>query len=97
MLRKGHEVKWTVQEIFYCTQIKKAIFEAPVLDSPNYSKPFNIFYFASKTTLGVVLLQKNENGDDQPIFFFRKFMRDAELKYEMMKNKPMPCPSLESL
>ena len=40
------------------TRLKKL--EAPILASPNYSEPFNIFSFASETTLVVVILQNNK-------------------------------------
>lgn len=63
------------------------IYEAPTLANPDYSSPFIIFYFASKTTLVVVLLQKNTNGDDQPIAFFSIVMRDAELRYDIIEKK----------
>jgi hypothetical protein len=59
MLRKGNEVKWTIesQNSFYL--INKALNEAPVLISPNYSKDFFIFSFASFDTVAYVLLQRN--------------------------------------
>jgi hypothetical protein len=41
-------------------QIKRALTEAPVLISPDYSKDFLIFSFASFDTVVVVLLQKND-------------------------------------
>jgi hypothetical protein len=58
MLRKGNEVKWTVEPRESFNQIKKALTEAPVLISPDYSKDFLIFSFASFDTVVVVLLQK---------------------------------------
>ena len=47
MLWKDHEVKWTVSSRHAFDQIKKAISEAPTLASPDYTKPFSIFSFAS--------------------------------------------------
>jgi len=38
MLRKGNEVKWTVDSRNSFDQIKKALTEAPVLIGPDYSK-----------------------------------------------------------
>jgi hypothetical protein len=59
MLRKGNEVKWTDYSRDYFDKIKKALTKAPVLISPDYSKEFLIFSFASFDTLVVVLLRKN--------------------------------------
>jgi ribonuclease HI len=87
MLRKNNEVKWTTEARASFAHIKKVISEAPVLASPDYLKEFFIFSFASEHTLAVVLLQKNEEGFEQPIAFFSKSLRDAELKYNIMENK----------
>jgi hypothetical protein len=57
--------------------INKFIAEAPVLASPNYLKEFLIFSFAFEHTIAAVLLQKNEEGFEQPIAFFSKSLRDA--------------------
>jgi hypothetical protein len=42
--------------------IKDAIGKSPVLISPDYSKDFQIFSFASDDTIAEVLLQKNNEG-----------------------------------
>jgi hypothetical protein len=62
MLRKGNEVKWVAEPRESFDQIKRALTEAPVLISPDYSKDFLIFSFASFDTVAAVLLQKNEEG-----------------------------------
>jgi hypothetical protein len=72
MLRKGNEVKWTVESRNSFNQIKKALTEAPVLISPDYSKDFLIFSFASFNTVAVVLLQKNVEGVGATYFLFQQ-------------------------
>jgi hypothetical protein len=61
--------------------------EAPVLISPDYSKYFMIFSFSSFDTVATVLLQKNDEGFEQPIAFFSRALRDAELKYDIMEKQ----------
>jgi hypothetical protein len=68
-------------------RIKQAIVQAPVLISPDFSKEFMIFSFASENTIAVVLLQRNEQGHEQPISFFRKTLRDSELKYDLIEKQ----------
>ena len=85
MLRKGNEVKWTAKPRESFVQIKKALTEAPVLISPDYSKDFLFFSFASFDTVTAVLLQKNEGGQEKPISFFSKELRDAEIRHEIME------------
>jgi len=58
MLRKDSEVKWTKAARHSFNAIKEAITTAPVLISPNFSKVFYIFSFASSDTIAAVLLQK---------------------------------------
>jgi hypothetical protein len=87
MLRKGNKVKWTAEPREYFDQIKRALTKTPVLISPDYSKEFLIFSFASFDTVAAVLLQKNEKGHEQPIAFFNKALRDAETRYDVMEKK----------
>jgi hypothetical protein len=77
MLRKGNEVKWTVESQNYFDQIKQALTEALVIINPDYSKEFVIFSFASHDTLVIALLQKNIDGMEKPISFFSRALRDA--------------------
>ena len=70
MLKKNNEVKWSQESQEAFSRIKNAFAEAPVLARPDYSKPFMIFSFASPHTITGVLLQKNEEGYEQPIAFF---------------------------
>jgi hypothetical protein len=58
-----------------------------VLVSPNYSKDFLIFSFASYDIVAAVMLQKNDQGQEQPIAFFSKTLRDVEVRYEIMEKQ----------
>jgi ribonuclease HI len=82
MLKKGAEVKWTDSAKNSFQDIKKAIIESPILISPDYSKTFYIFSFASYDTVAAVLLQKDEEDFDHPVAFFSRTLRDAELRYD---------------
>jgi hypothetical protein len=48
-----------------------------VLISLDYSKDFLVFSFASFDIVATVLLQENEGGQEKPIAFFSKSLRDA--------------------
>lgn len=62
MLKKGAQVDWTSKSIDAFVSIKRAIKEAPILKSPDFSKPFQIFSFASYDTIVVVMLQRMKKG-----------------------------------
>ena len=62
MLRKENEIKWTSEARKPFFDIKKALTKAPMLNSLDCSRDFQIFSFASEHTTARVLLQKNEKG-----------------------------------
>jgi hypothetical protein len=80
-------VKWTAEPRESFVLIKKALTEAPVLISPDYSKDFLIFSFASFDTVVTVLLHRNEEGREQLIAFFSNALRDVEVRYEIMEKQ----------
>jgi hypothetical protein len=47
MLKKYHEIKWTIEARESFQQIKETLGESPILVIPNYDKEFLIFSFAS--------------------------------------------------
>ena len=61
--------------------------EAPTLISPDYTKGFYIFSFASYDTVAAILLQHNDEALDHPIAFFSRTLRDAELKYDPIEKQ----------
>ena len=67
MLRKDHEIKWTVGAKKDFKDIKQAILESLVLISPKFEKDFLVFSYALEHTVATVLLQKNDRGEEQPI------------------------------
>jgi hypothetical protein len=87
MLKKGSEIKWTDNARNSFQDIKQAIMESPTLISPDYSKIFYVFSFASYDTVAAVLLQKDDDNLDHPVAFFSKTLRDAELRYDPIEKQ----------
>jgi hypothetical protein len=85
MLKKDVLIKWSLEEKSYFQTIKQDLVEAHVLSSPDYTKDFFIFSFASEETIVVILLQKNEEGHEHAIAFFSRALRDVELKYDILE------------
>lgn len=67
--------------------IKLDLTKTLVLISPKFDRDFILFSFSSEHTIAIVLLQKNDQGYEQPIAFFRKALRDAPLEYNIMENQ----------
>ena len=72
MLKKYDVIKWSQEEKLAFHRIKQGLVESHVLVIPDYAKEFFIFSFTSEETIIVVLLQKNQEGNENPISFFRK-------------------------
>lgn len=69
MLKNDLTIKWTIEAKRSFEDIKLALTKTPVLVSPKFDRDFIIFSFASEHTIVVVLLQKNDQGYEQPIAF----------------------------
>ena len=54
--------EWTDEGKDAFKSIKDGISRSPLLISPDYSKEFQIFSFASEDTIAGVLIQKNKEG-----------------------------------
>ena len=55
--------------------------------SLDFDKDFLVFSYALEHIVAVVLLQKNDQGEEKPIAFFSKILRDGELKYDIMEKQ----------
>lgn len=87
MLKKDSTIKWNLEVKRSFEDIKRALTQTPVLISPMFDKDFILFSFALEHTIVAVLLQKNDQGLEQPIAFFSKALKDAPSKYNIMENQ----------
>ena len=51
-----------------------------MLINPDFEKDFLTFSYDYEETILVLLIQKNEEGLEKPIYFFIRALRDVELK-----------------
>lgn len=67
LLKKGISFTWTQEADAAFNQLKQALVSAPVLQLPDFSKPFTIETYASESGIGAVLSQEGH-----PIAFLSK-------------------------
>ncbi|KAH8342261.1 hypothetical protein KR074_002587, partial [Drosophila pseudoananassae] len=67
--------------------LKARLGSAPVLQTPDFEKPFFIHCDASKTGVGGVLVQKSEAGDELPIAFVSKKLNKAQRNYTVTEQE----------
>eukprot|EP00253_Pinus_taeda_P005013 PITA_05013 len=87
MLKKDAKVGWSLETKQAFESIKAALTQTPVLTSPQFDKNFMIFSFASDHTIAAVLLQKYDEGNENPILVFIQALRDMPLKYQIMEKQ----------
>ena len=81
MIKKDADFKWSAEEKKSFHDVLKAISEAPTLTSPDFSKPFILYTFASDSSYAVVLMQKDQENNEAPIAFTSSGLNGAELNY----------------
>ena len=60
MLKKENEMNWTKEARESFSKINEALQASPILINSDYQKPFQVFSFASSSSIDVVLPQKND-------------------------------------
>lgn len=67
--------------------LKNALITAPVLQCPNFDKPFAIHCDASGVAVGSVLMQDDEEGHSHPIAYFSKLLSRCEQNYSVTERE----------
>ena len=73
------------REAFDC--LKVACLQAPILAFPDFNKPFLLETDASERGLGVVLSQKQADGQYHPIAYASRVMNETEQRYHSNKQE----------
>jgi hypothetical protein len=81
LIKKYVQYHWGPLESQAFNSIKKTIVEAPSLMSPDFSRDFTLYTFASDWSYVVVLTQKNAKNNEVPIAFMSSAFKGVELNY----------------
>jgi len=80
-VKKDAVYKWDKREKDMFSSIKQVVAEAPTLYSPDFNKYFMLYNFASDTSFVIVLTQKDDQNNEQPISFMSTSIQGPELNY----------------
>ena len=83
LLKKDVPYVWSNDCNASFERLKRSLITAPILTPPDYTKPFIIRTDASRSGLGGVLLQTNENGIEVPIYFESRSLSPSECNYSV--------------
>eukprot|EP00253_Pinus_taeda_P023419 PITA_23419 len=81
MIKKNSNFKWGLDEHELFNLIKQDIINAPSLATPNFSKSFTLYTFASEKSYAAILTQANQEKAEAPIAFFSSNLQGAQLNY----------------
>lgn len=81
MVKKDAAYKWVNREKDVFSHINQAIAKAIVLYSPDFNKYFLLYTFSSDASPAIVLTQKDELNNEQPISFMITSLQGPKLNY----------------
>lgn len=88
LLQKDNAFYWNDETQQAFNALKDLLCEAPLLQFPDFSKPYNITTDASGYAVGGVLSQ-GEIGKDRPIAYTSRVLRGPELNYEVYEKEAL--------
>nr|XP_034174769.1 uncharacterized protein LOC117601733 [Osmia lignaria] len=80
LTKKEQKFEWTQQQQQAFIILRDKLCEEPILQYPDFTKPFNITTDASGIAVGAVLSQ-GEIGKDQPVSYTSRVLNEAETQY----------------
>ena len=81
LLKKDTPFEWDerAQESF--DALKRALASAPVISPPDYSRDFILYVAASLETIGMVLVQEDEELQEHVVYYLSRNLIDVEIRY----------------
>ena len=81
LLKKDTPFEWDerAQESF--DALKRALASAPVISSPDYSRDFLLYVAVYLETIGIVLVQEDEELQEHAIYYLSRNFIDIEIYY----------------
>ena len=70
-----------------CPKVKDILSSRPVLQAPDFSKPFTMAVDASQVGVGAVLLQPDKDQVQRPISYFSKKFTPAQRNYSVIEQE----------
>lgn len=69
MVKKDAIYIWDKREKYSFYFFKQAIIEAPTLYRESFTKDFLLYTFSFETSLAIMLVQKDDQNNEKPIYF----------------------------
>jgi len=83
LLKKNSKFEWTKESNLVFKSLKERLIRAPILVPPDFNKPFIIRSDASRSGIGGVIIQKDDNGVEKLIHYVSRALRKAKVNYSV--------------
>ena len=81
--KKNTKFQWTQTKENTFRELKENLIKAPILSFPNFDEQFIIRTDTLYDGLGGVLIQKDNEGVEHPIFYVSRTLKKYELNYSV--------------
>ena len=85
LLNKNTPLFWDDQAQRAFDNIKHALIHSPMIHPLDYSKDFLLYIATSATTISMVLVQENPDGQEHVIYNASKNLMDSETRYSCVE------------
>jgi hypothetical protein len=83
LLKKDSEFVWDkVANMMPFEALKLSLTKAPLLFPPDYSRDYFLYLAVSEYTIGMVLVQEDDNHDEHVIYYLSRNLSSTEVKYQ---------------
>ena len=87
LLRKGVKFEWSGPCETAFQTLKAVLNSKPVLNAPNFEKPFQLVTDVSDLGVGAVLLQEDDMGHQKPVSYFSKKLNIHQRRYSTIEKE----------
>jgi len=91
LTRKGQEWEWTSETEKSFKEMKRALVSEPCLAYFKIDAPTVVISDASPVGLGVVLLQKQTDGQNKPVAYASRSLTPTERRYSQIEREALGC------
>lgn len=81
LLKKKVEYKWEEVHRQAFAKIKETLANAPVMMAPIAGKELKLYLAFNDNAIGIVLAQDDQNGQEKPIYYASRILKEAEARY----------------
>ena len=87
LLKKGVKFDWSEACEIAFQKLKAVLMSDPVLEAPNFEKPFQLAVDASDVGIGAVLLQKDNSDILKPVSYYSKKLNIHQRRYSTIEKE----------